>query len=120
MRKLLAIVVGATALALPAAAISAKPDPCTSRACHAHIKVAGVTKWASPQRLSGTLDQLSVKAGAKELQYEQVGGCTAYFYGRGVVARMSVCGRGKVRIRIRAVRVDPRPVTLRVAYRVSK
>lgn len=42
----------------------------------------------------------------------------AYFYGRGVVARLSVCGRGKVHIRLRAAEVDERPVTLRISYRV--
>jgi hypothetical protein len=117
--KKLVPLAAALALALPAAAGGAQLHPCSSATCHATIQVAGITRWASPQRLSGELDKLSLRAGVHELSYEPAGSCVAYFYGRGVVARLSVCGRGKVRIRLRAAKIDSRPVKLRIAYRVA-
>jgi hypothetical protein len=112
-----------TALALAALAGAAEAaagaGPCTERACEARIAVKGVTDWTSPQRLSGNLDHLAVRSRGMRLAYEPAGKCTAFFYGRGIVVRLRVCGRGKVPLRVRAVTVDGRPATLRISYRVA-
>ena len=113
----IALTVLIVALGLPAAAGAA--SPCSEAACHARIHLDGTARWTSPQRLSGQLEQLSLRAGGRLLDYEPVGGCRADFYGRGTVVRLSVCGSGRVRLRIRAVRVVDRPVTLRLSYRVA-
>jgi hypothetical protein len=110
-----AAVVAAAALASPANA----GTPCSESACQARVKVAEVVHWTSPERMSGQLEQLSVRARGRELRYEPAGDCVAYFYGGGAAARVSVCGRGKVRIRMRAAQLDRRPVTLSVRYRVA-
>src|SRR4051794_27134881 len=107
------------AAALVTASPSFAATPCTDHACSARVRVDDVTRWASPQRLAGRLDELSVSAGGRELRYQPAGDCVAYFSGHGVGARISICGTGKVRIRMRAARLGARPVTVRVVYRVA-
>jgi hypothetical protein len=119
--KRLLFIIAVFAISLVAAdAIAQSEQPCTSAPCRAEIKVSGVTEWKSPYRLAGQLEQLDLKAGSKSLMYEPSGACKAYFYGGGVVARLSACGRGKVRMKLRAVALGRKPVVLRLAYRVAR
>jgi hypothetical protein len=121
VKRFIALAFLAAAALLPMTADAKQANtPCSTQACHARIKVQGVAKWVSPHRLSGQLDTLTLKAGSTELSYEPAGKCTAYFYGHGVVARLSVCGRGKVRMKLRAVAIERKSVTLRLAYRVAR
>lgn len=120
MKKFALLIAAAAALALPGAASAQHAQPCAAKSCHARIVVKGAARWSSPQRLSGSLDELSLSVGREDLTYEQVNSCVAYFYGNGLVVRLSSCGHGSVPIKIRAVRLDPRAVTLRLSYRVAR
>ena len=113
------VLISVTFALIAGGSASADSAPCSTEACKARIAVKGVTEWKSPQRMSGRLEKLTMKAGGRELSYEQAGDCVAYFYGRGVMARLSVCGRGKVPIRVRAVPMDSRRRTLELIYQVS-
>jgi hypothetical protein len=119
MKRLL-FIIAVLAISLVAAdALAQSRQPCTSAPCRAQIKVKGVTEWKSPYRLAGKLEELDLTAKGKALTYEPSGDCAAYFYGHGVVAHLSACGRGKVRMKLRAVAVGHKAVTLRLAYKLA-
>ena len=121
--KRLALLIGlVAALSLVAATAIAQSDaqPCTASPCRAQIKVKGLTTWKSPYRLKGQLEELDLKARGKSLTYEPAGDCKAYFYGNGVMARLSACGKGKVRMKLRAVALDRKPVALRLVYKLAR
>jgi hypothetical protein len=117
---LLIAILAALSLVAADAIAQSGPPPCTTSPCRAHIRVEGMTTWKSPYRLKGQLEELDLKAGRKSLMYEPAGSCKAYFYGNGVVARLSACGKGKVRMKLRAVALDRKPVTLRLAYKLAR
>jgi hypothetical protein len=118
--KRLLFIIAVFAISLVASNANAGSEqPCTSAPCRAKIKVKGVTEWKSPYLLTGQLEELDLRAKGKSLTYAPSGDCAAYFYGHGVLAHLSACGHGKVRMKLRAVAVGHKAVTLRLAYKLA-
>lgn len=92
------------------------PIPCSSKACKATVRVGGRSaKWVSPQtfpRTGGYLD-VDLRYRRRVFRSTAIGDCSAYYYGHGMVAFVTVCG---TKLRVRAVSVKHRK-RVRITYR---